>query len=309
MLTLDSTLRDLLQYVPSYQPISVGDFYQPGWWIKLPRDEQLKYIHDLGLKGIDFRGRSFMDVGCAEGYVCFYAEEQGAEYVIGCDGHGWKFGTNMDNPWGMIHPQNEMILFELIKHLKGSRVVRLVEDVESPDFVDSIHRLGRERIDIVLCAGVLYHTFNPVKAMRNLFSVTGALAIFSIPDFRELQADDRVFTPYANRPETNDFNYNQVLQYGATNNRFWNLSPSDWKSMMEYVGFVDIETELVGICTIYRCRVPSPAPAHPIPKGQGASADKDAEIARLTNLVASYEQGRFIRAMHSLRNLWHRFKR
>lgn len=225
MVTLDSTLKDLLQLVPSYQPISIGTFYKPGWWVKHSQDKQLWYIHDLGLGGVSFKGKSFMDIGCAEGYACFYAEEQGAEFVIGCDGHGWKYGTNMDNPWGVVHPQNEMILFEITKLLKGSKVIRLVEDVESADFVDSVARLGRDRIDIVLCAGVLYHNFNPVKAMRNVFSVTGEMAIFNIPDFRELQADDRVFTPYANRPEPNDFNYGQILQYGATNNRFWNLTP------------------------------------------------------------------------------------
>lgn len=74
MLTLDSTLRDLLQHIPSYQPLSIGDFYKPGWWVRHPQDEQLKYIQDLGLSGIDFRGKSFMDIGCAEGYACFYAE-------------------------------------------------------------------------------------------------------------------------------------------------------------------------------------------------------------------------------------------
>jgi len=309
MFALDSTLRDLLQHIPSYQPISVGDFYKPGWWVKPSKDEQLRYIHDLGLAGINFQGKSFMDIGCAEGYACFYAEGQGAEYVIACDGHGWKYGTDMRDPWGIVHPQNELILFEILKLLKGSQVIRLVEDVESADFVDSVARLGRERIDIVLCAGLLYHNFNPVKAMRNVFSVTGETAIFNIPDFRDLQADGRVFTPYVNRPEPNDFDYSRLLKYGETNNRFWNLSPDAWKSMMEYVGFIVAETECVGRSTIYHCWVPSSMPARTEPEVQDHIARKDAEISRLKDLVAAYERGRFIRASRILHNLWHRVKR
>lgn len=309
MLTLDSTLKDLLQYIPSYQPMSVGTFYKPGWWVKLPQEQQLQYIYDLGLGGIDLRGRSFMDIGCAEGYACFYAEEQGAEFVIGCDGHGWKYGTNADDPWGVVHPQNEMILFEVAKLLRGSKVIRLVEDVESADFPDSVARLGRDRIDIVLCAGVLYHTFNPVKAVRNVFSVTGEMAIFNVPDFRDLQADGRAFTPYPNQPEPNTLDYSQVLRYGQTNNRFWNLSPDEWKSMMEYVGFVDIETETVGRSTIYRCRVSVATPARKGIQIHDRTTSKDAEIKRLRDLVAAYERGRFIRAMRALHRFWHKLRR
>jgi len=257
MFTLDSTLKELLEQIPAYQPVSVGPFHKPGWCVRCTtKQEEDDYIRHLGLEGIDFRGKSFMDVGCAEGYVCFYAEEQGAEYVIGCDGHGWKYGTNAPNPWEAAEPQNMMILFEIIRLLKGSRVVRLVEDVEAADFVDSVARLREDKIDIVLCAGVLYHTFNPVKAMRNLFSVTGEMTIFNIPDFRELQADGRAFTPYPNAPEPNNFDYNTIMRYGHLNNRFWNLSPDDWNSMMEYTGFVNIEREAMGMCTLYRCRVP-----------------------------------------------------
>jgi SAM-dependent methyltransferase len=256
MFTLDSTLRELLEQIPSYQPVSVGSFHKPGWCVQCTEQEEADYIRHLGLEGIDFQGKAFMDVGCAEGYACFYAEEQGAEYVICCDGHGWKYGTDAPNPWETTEPQNMMILFEIIRLLKGSRVVRLVEDVEAADFVDSVARLREGKIDIVLCAGVLYHTFNPVKALRNLFSVTGEMAIFNIPDFRELQADGRAFTPYPNTPEPNDFDYSTIMRYGHLNNRFWNLSPDDWSSMMEYTGFVGIETEAIGMCTLYRCRVP-----------------------------------------------------
>jgi hypothetical protein len=100
------------------------------------------------------------------------------------------------------------------------------------------------------------------------------------------------------------------LNYGATNNRFWNLSPEDWKSMMEYVGFVDIETEAAGSCTIYRCGVPASPPARrEDTQVRELLTARDAEIAQLKGLVAAYEQGRFIRAMSAVRNFWYEIKR
>lgn len=253
MLTMNSTVRELLEYVQTYQPVQVGDYYKAGWWVMWPEAEQLNYIRDLGIGNVQFQGKSFMDVGCAEGYACFYAEQQGASYIVGCDGHGWKYGTADPNPWANPNPQNMMLIFELLKMLKNSRVVRLVMDVESPDFVDSIQRLGVSKIDIVLCAGLLYHNHNPVLAMRNIYLITGEQAIFNIPDFRKLQKDDKAFTPFPNLPRENDFNYSQVLKYGQTNNRFWNLTPDEWASMIKFVGFNEVKVDKRNGFSVYYC--------------------------------------------------------
>jgi hypothetical protein len=130
-----------------------------------------------------------------------------------------------------------------------------VQDLESPDFVDSVGRIHGGQVDIVLCAGLLYHSYNPVNAMRNLYLVTGERAIINIPDFRGMQADGRVFTPYDNKPQQNDFNYQSVLRYGTTNNRLWNMAPDDWAAMMEFVGFrVDSRTTH-GPATAFHCSV------------------------------------------------------
>ncbi len=255
MITLDSTLRELLETVQAYQPMQVGDFYKPGWWVKWPEAEQLNYIRDLGLSNIKLKGRSFMDVGCAEGYACFYAEQQGASSVIGVDGHGWKYGTFEADPWARPHPQNMMLVFELLRLLKHSRVMRVVLDIESPDFVDSIQRTGLNKIDVVLCAGLFYHNYNPITAMRNLYLVTGQQAIFHIPDFRAWQKDGKAFTPFSNRPEDNDFNYAQTLKYGQSNNRFWNLSPEEWASMMEFAGYRTVRLDKRGVGNVFYCEV------------------------------------------------------
>jgi SAM-dependent methyltransferase len=255
MITIDSTIRELLQYVQAYQPIQVDAFYKPGWWVQLSEADQLNYIRDLDLLDVDLQGRSFMDIGCAEGYVCFYAEQKGARLVVACDGHGWKYGTTAANPWPTTNPQNMMLVFELLRLLKRSSAVRLVQDVESPDFVDSVRRIGTGKIDIVNCAGVLYHNYNPVAAMRNIFEVTGERAIFSIPDFRDLQKDGRAFTPFHNRLEANDFNYDAVLRYGQANHRIWNLAPEEWASMLRFAGFRTVDTHSRGLVTAFQCTV------------------------------------------------------
>lgn len=254
MITLNSTLQELLDEVKTYQPIQVEGYYKPGWWVQWPEAEQLNYIRDLGIGGVRFKGKSFMDVGCAEGYACFYAEQRGAASVIACDGHGWKYGTTDSYPWSNVHPQNMMLIFELQKLLRRSRVMRLVIDVESPDFVDSIQRLGYSKIDVILCAGVLYHNYNPVVAMRHIYLLTGEQAIFHIPDFRDWQKDGRAFTPYPNRPEPNDFNYSQTLKYGNSNNRLWNLSPEEWASMLEFAGFSKVSVEKRERSAVFNCR-------------------------------------------------------
>jgi len=255
MLTLDSTLKDLLEHVPSYQPVQVGDFYKPGWWVRWPVDQQLNYIRDLGLSEVELAGKSFMDVGCAEGYACFHAEAAGATYVVACDGHGWKYGTGERDPWDKPRAQNMMVVFELLKMLKQSRVVRLVSDLESPDFPDAVLRLVPRKVDVVLCAGLLYHSYNPVTALRNLYLVTGERAIVNIPDFRQLQADGRVFTPYDNLPEQNNFDYGTVVRYGGANNRFWNMAPDDWASMLEFAGFRVVKRTPHGPAWAYECEV------------------------------------------------------
>jgi SAM-dependent methyltransferase len=255
-LTLNSTLRDLLAHVPTYQPTQVDDFYRPGWWVRWPEAEQLNYIRDLGLSDVALSGKSFMDVGCAEGYACFHAEQQGARFVIGCDGHGWKYGTGEADPWGQPRAQNMMLVFEVLRMLKRSRVVRLVQDLESADFVDSVFRLSHQKkIDVVLCAGLFYHSYNPVTALRNLFLVTGERAVINIPDFRAMQADGRIFTPYYNLPEQNDFNYAKTVSYGASNNRLWNLAPDDWAAMIEFAGFQVVNRTPRGPANVFECVV------------------------------------------------------
>jgi SAM-dependent methyltransferase len=255
-LTLDSTLRDLLARVPTYQPTQVDDFYKPGWWVKWSEADQLNYIRDLGLSEVALNGKSFMDVGCAEGYACFHAEQQGARFVIGCDGHGWKYGTGAADSWARPSAANMMLMFEVLRLLKRSRVVRLVSDLESPDFVDSVFRLsGQAKIDVVLCAGLFYHSYNPVAALRNLFLVTGERAVINIPDFRALQADGRIFTPYHNLPEQNNFDYTSTVRYGGANNRLWNLAPDDWAAMIEFAGFRVIKRTPCGPAFAYECTV------------------------------------------------------
>ncbi|MBI5567874.1 MAG: hypothetical protein HY870_23455 [Chloroflexi bacterium] len=60
MITLNSTIRELLETVQVNQPMQVGDFYKPGWWVTWSEAEQLNYIRDLGLNNIKLKGRALI---------------------------------------------------------------------------------------------------------------------------------------------------------------------------------------------------------------------------------------------------------
>jgi len=48
-------------------------------------DDRIAY---LGLDKIDFKGKSVLDLGCAGGFFCNYAEEMGAKMIVGLDCRG-----------------------------------------------------------------------------------------------------------------------------------------------------------------------------------------------------------------------------
>ncbi|HET9530325.1 MAG TPA: SAM-dependent methyltransferase, partial [Blastocatellia bacterium] len=86
-------------------------------------------------------GRSFVDIGCMwgiDGEFSFIAEEAGATLVKAVD----VFGPTPE--------------FEARRQARNSSVEFILGDVTSPE---TIERVGT--VDVVLCAGVLYHHPSP----------------------------------------------------------------------------------------------------------------------------------------------------
>lgn len=103
------------------------------------------------LSGVDFRGKSVLDVGCWDGYWSFFAERRGAARVLATDdwSQNWQHWTG---PPG-VH---------LAKELLGSRV-----EIDLGRSVYDLAGLG-ERFDVVLFLGVYYHLHSPFQAFAQV---------------------------------------------------------------------------------------------------------------------------------------------
>jgi len=93
------------------------------------------------LDGIDFTGKSVLDIGCWDGKWSFYAERRGAARVLASD--------DATQNWG----RGEGLL--LAKELFGSAIETRL-DVS----IYALDQLG-ETFDVVLCLGVYYHLIDP----------------------------------------------------------------------------------------------------------------------------------------------------
>jgi tRNA (mo5U34)-methyltransferase len=101
-----------------------------------------------------FAGKSVLDVGSYDGYFAFEAERRGAARVVASDWFCWNL-EGMGDGTG----------FEIAHAALNSKVEKhaiAVEDI-SPQTVGVF--------DIVLFLGVLYHAQDPMRYLRNVFSV------------------------------------------------------------------------------------------------------------------------------------------
>ncbi len=99
------------------------------------------------LEGIDFRGKTVLDIGCWDGYWSFYAERRGARVLATDDRtQNWSDGN------GLL----------LARELYGSSI-----EVNQDVSVYRLAELGR-KFDVVLFLGVYYHLFDPFYAFTQI---------------------------------------------------------------------------------------------------------------------------------------------
>jgi SAM-dependent methyltransferase len=176
-------------------------------------------------------GHSFVDVGCmwiVNGDYAFAAEESGATIVKGVD---------------VTAPTSE---FQAKLAARNSSVQFILGDATQAETLENIGKM-----DVVFCAGVLYHhpsPFDLLVALRRICGKTLILRTCTIPEIRnlpnaavyypELSAESRAFwdlrtlgiTPQAGitYPFAPDEGYG---------NWFWGLTPSCLKSLLKTAGF------------------------------------------------------------------------
>lgn len=104
---------------------------------------------------LDFRGKSVLDIGCWDGYFSFMAEQRGASRVVALDNPEFRWG-GMDG-FNFLHDHFQ----SAVEFRKGS-----------------VFDAPKERFDIVLCYGVLYHLSNPLAAAIRCFRMAKDRVVF-----------------------------------------------------------------------------------------------------------------------------------
>ncbi|MBA2441544.1 MAG: DUF1698 domain-containing protein [Rubrobacter sp.] len=176
-------------------------------------------------------GRSFADIGCmwgVNGDYAFTAEQAGATTVKGVD----VFGPTPE--------------FEAKKRERNSSVEFILGDAGQPE---TIARVGL--VDVVFCAGVLYHhpsPFDLLVALRRMCRRTLILRTSTVPEIKGLP-NAAVYFPMLDAEDRQLWNLSNLgvlRQVGITDgfepeqgygNWFWGLTPSCLASLLETAGF------------------------------------------------------------------------
>ena len=176
-------------------------------------------------------GKSFADVGCmwgVNGEYAFLAEQAGATRVVAID----VFGPTPE--------------FEEKKRLRGSNVEFVLGDISR---AETLTRIGP--VDVVFCAGVLYHhpsPFDLLVALRRICRETLILRTSTIPEVRGLP-NAAVYFPMLDAKARDLWNLKSLgllHQAGISNefqpgegygNWFWGLTPSCLESLLKTAGF------------------------------------------------------------------------
>lgn len=189
--------------------------------------------------------KSFADIGAlwgVHGANTFIAEENGATRSVAVD----------------VYPQTKEFVEE--KNKRNSKVEFVMGDINSQT---TIKQIGQ--CDVVLCAGVIYHTPDPSHMLSNLRAITKEILILntaSIPEVHGLK-NAAIFYPYLSGNQRKVWNRGIGSQKAITGpyepkegyaNWFWGMTPSCIESLLKVAGFEVIERYVFNFRTVFVCK-------------------------------------------------------
>jgi len=207
--TIDPVLvRELVFSRPWFHTIDLGNgIVTPGVDLSQQKLELIGLPEDLS-------GASVLDVGSFDGFFAFEAERRGAARVVAADDFCW---SRPDDP--LLDGRG----FDIARWALGSSVEKVRVSVEElrPETVGGT-------FDYVLFMGVLYHSQDPLRYLRNVFSVCNSTLIVETHiDALDQGRPMMVFYP------------NGTLNGDPSN--FWGPNPECVKEMLLEVGFRQVD--------------------------------------------------------------------
>jgi SAM-dependent methyltransferase len=211
-------------------------------------------------------GKSFVDVGCmwgVNGEYAFLAEDAGATVVKAVD----LFGPTPE--------------FEATHFAKRSSVQFILGDITQSSTLNAIGEM-----DVVFCAGVLYHhpsPFDLLVALRRICRKTLILRSSTIPEIRGFP-NAAVYYPMLPAKVRRLWNLEGLGlrgQIGITNgfephegygNWFWGVTPSCLRSLLETAGFQVEQQAIEPFAVTIICRAAQPPFMHLLPDESEAVA-------------------------------------
>lgn len=168
-------------------------------------------------------GKTALDVGTADGFWAFELERRGADRVVAIDVS--TYGDFDWLPWireSLGARRANRLHFDLAHAMRRSRVEHQT---------CSVYDLAPDRVgtfDVVFCGSLLLHLQNPLRALVNIRSVTGELAIIETGVEPELEPYDRPWVVFGHREAEERLGETCV---------YWRFSTRGLREMMEYAGF------------------------------------------------------------------------
>ena len=209
-------------------------------------------------------GRSFADIGCmwgVNGEHAFLAEDAGATRVVAVD----VFGPTPE--------------FDERHRARGSNVEFVLGDITRRATLNAIGV-----VDVVFCAGVLYHhpsPFDLLVALRRICRQTLILRTSTIPEVRGLR-NAAVFFPMLSAGQRELWNLRSLglmHQAGISDpfdasqgygNWFWGLTPSCLESLLQMAGFRVEHRAVEAFAQTVLCAAVAPPLEHQLPDAVSA---------------------------------------